>query len=178
ANNPERSRGGEPPPAFKLAKEGGIVAIYACQPNEVTYERELPHESNERKVYGLLTYSMCKILTEAAEKSRAPITYNELARRIHGQYVQWGRTAPTPLIEGVDRDRQVLGDKVWPGRSSIVLSEEKDGYRINAGALHGLTEGSILEVKPPAGKGDMLLGHVRIKELRTHQSEVEPCVFA
>ena len=175
ADNPERSRGGEMPPAFKLAQEGGIVAIYACQPNEVTYERELPPLTNDAKVYGLLTYSLCKILTEATEKSAEPITYNELARRIHGQYVQWGRSSPTPLIEGVDRDRQVLGDKVWPGRSSILLLEDKDGYKINAGALHGLTEGSILAVTPPPGKGDMLLGHVRIKELHAYTSDVEPC---
>jgi hypothetical protein len=174
----DRSRGGEAPAAFKLANEGGIVAIYACQPNEVTYERDLPKRGADGKTYGLLTYSLCKILTEATEKSTEPLTYSELARRIHGQYVQWGRAAPTPFIEGVDRDRQVLGDKVWPGRSSILLAEDMDGYRINAGALHGLTEGSILAVKPPPGKGDRLLGHVRIKGLRTHQAGVEPCAYA
>ena len=175
ANNPDRARGGDMPPAFKLAQQGGIVAIYACQPNEVTYERNLPAQSNDAKVYGLLTYSLCKILTEATEKSKEPLTYNELARRIHGQYVQWGRLSPTPLIEGADRDRQVLGDKVWPGRSSILLLEGEEGYTINAGALHGLTEGSILAVTPPPGKGDALLGHVRIKDLRTYTAEVEPC---
>ena len=175
ANNPERSRGGEMSPPFKLAKEGGIVAIYACQPNELTHECALPPNSSEGKVYGLLTYSLCKILTEATEKSKEPITYNELARRIHGQYVHWGRASPTPLIEGIDRDRQVLGDRVWPGRSSILLSDGKDGYTINAGALHGLTEGSILAVTPPPGKGEMLLGHVRIKELRAYSADVTPC---
>jgi hypothetical protein len=176
ASNPV-SRGDDMPPAFKLAKEGGIVAIYACQPNELTYEREFPAQSSDAKVYGLLTYSLCKILTEATEKSKEPLTYNELARRIHGQYGQWGRMGPTPLIEGVDRDRQVLGDKVWPGRSSIVLQPDKDGFKINAGALHGLSEGSILAVTPPPGQGDKLLGHVRIKELRTHYAEVEPCAY-
>jgi hypothetical protein len=177
ANHPERSRGGYPPPAFKLAKEGGIVAIYACQPNEVTYERELPPRNKEAKVYGLLTYSICKILTEATEKSSEPITYNELARRIHGQYMEWGRMTPTPLIEGIDRDRQVLGDKVWPGRSSIILGESDEGYTINAGALHGMTAGSVLAVQPPPGQGKMLLGHVRIKELGAYSSVVEPCAY-
>src|ERR1043166_7708182 len=83
--------------------------------------------------------------------------------------------SPTPFIEGMDRDRQVLGDKVWPGRSSILLTEGQDDFTINAGALHGLTVGSVLAVTPPPGQGDKLLGHVRVKEVRTHVSEVEPC---
>jgi Caspase domain len=176
AAKPEQSRGSEtPPPPLKLAKEGGIVAIYACQDKEVTIERVLPKAGGDGKEYGILTYSLCKILTEATEKSKEPITYNELARRIQGQYVQWGRTAPTPLIEGVDRDRQVLGDKVWPGRSSVLLEKNSAGYRINAGALHGLTNGTILAVKPPPGTGDQLIGHVRISDLGAHSSQVEPC---
>lgn len=177
AGNIERARGGETPPPFKLAAEGGLVAIYACQPNEVTYERELPAQCKDGKIHGLLTYALCKVLTEATEKGRAPITYNELARRIQAQYVQWGRTSPTPVIEGIDRDRQVLGDKVWPGRSSIVLGADADGYTINAGALQGLTEGSILAVMSPPDEGDQLLGHVRVKELRTSSAGVEPCAF-
>ena len=176
AAKPERSRGNEiPPPPMKLAKEGGIVAIYACQDKEVTVERLLPNAGEDGKAYGILTYSLCKILTEATVKSKEPITYNELARRIHGQYVQWGRTAPTPLIEGVDRDRQVLGDKVWPGRSSVLLAKDSIGYSINAGALHGLTKGTILAVKPPPGQGDKLVGHVQIKELLAYSAQVEPC---
>jgi hypothetical protein len=174
ASNPERARGGESPLPFKLAKEGGIVAIYACQPNEVTYERELPPRNKDAKVYGLLTFSICKILTEAIEKTGDPITYNELARRIHGQYIEWGRHSPIPLIEGVDRDRQVLGDKLWPGRSSIVLSEESEGLSINAGVLHGLAVGSILSVRPPPGKGSTILGHVRIAEAGMYRSRVVP----
>ena len=175
AKNPERSRGGDMPAPFKLAQEGGIVAIYACQPNEVTYERAMPPMAKEGKTYGLLTFTMCRILTEMTEKSKEPITYNELIRRIHGQYVQWGRSNPTPLIEGVDRDRQILGDKVWPGRSSILLEKGDDGFRITGGALHGLTPGSIFAVMPPPGAGDKLVGHVRIKDLGMYTAEVEPC---
>jgi hypothetical protein len=178
AKKPEAARGGsEPAPPFKLAQEGGIVAIYACQPNEVTYERDLPG-GPDAKIHGLLTFAMCKVLTEAAAKSVEPITYNELARRILAQYIQWGRNTPTPLIEGIDRDRQVLGDKVWPGRSSIVLKAEPGGMKINAGALQGLTPGSVLAVYPPPGQGNLLIGHVRVTEdMRTLDAMVEPCAF-
>ena len=36
---------------------------------------------------------------------------------------------------------------------------------INAGALHGLTPGSILAVMPPPGQGNKVLGHLRLKEV-------------
>jgi hypothetical protein len=170
--------GGDVPPPFKLAADSGIVAIYACQPNEVTYERELPPKARDAKIYGLLTYSLCQILTEAADNGSEPITYRELARRIHGQYLAWGKQTPTPLIEGVDRDRRILGDTVWPGRSSIQLAETDDGFTVNAGALHGLTAGSILAVSPPPGKGKTLLGHVRVKEIGVYVSVVEPVAHA
>ena len=127
-------------------------------------------------VHGLLTYTMVMVMTEALEKSKQPITYGELARRIQGQYVAWGRTFPTPLIEGNDKDREILGDKVWKGRSEMFLNT-KDGLKVNAGAIHGLTKGSILSVKPPPGKGDKdkLLGYVLIGELRPFDADVEPC---
>src|SRR5205807_1272666 len=98
--------------------------------------------------------------------------------RIHAQYVNWGRTFPTPLIEGSDRDREVFGDKVWPNRSSITLAQGDDGLKINGGAMLGLTRGSILEVHPPPGEADKLLGHVRIAELRNLDADVESCAYA
>lgn len=175
ALKPEKARGGDPAAAFKLAKQGGIVAIYAAQPTEVTLEREMPPRTDDAPIYGLLSYTMCMVLSEAAEKSKEPITYSELARRIQGQYVAWGRTFPTPLIEGDDRDREILGDKIWPGRSSILLSSKREVITINAGSIHGLTEGSILSVAPPPGQGDKRLGYVRIASVRTLESTVEPC---
>ena len=174
AKKPERSRGGDEPPAYKLAKQGGMVAIYAAQNSEVTLEREMPPMTENGTVHGLLTYTIVMVMTEAFEHSKQPITYAELARRIQGQYVAWGRSFPTPLIEGINSDLEILGDKEWKGRSSILLST-KDDLKINAGAIHGLTRGSILSVTPPSGKGDKRLGFVRITELRNVDSEVEAC---
>ena len=131
--------------------------------------------SKDAKVYGLLSYTIASVLTEAAENSSKPITYNELAKRIQAHYTAWGRTSPTPLIEGEDRDREVLGDKVWPGRSSMQISIRDDVLKVNAGSIHGLTVDSILLVKPPAGKGDKELGYVKVKEVRPFDSDVEPC---
>lgn len=176
---PEKSRGApEQTPPIKLANPGGIVAIYAAQPTEVTLERELPPRTKGAQTYGLLSFTMCQVLTQAAEHSAKPLTYRELAQRVHAQYINWGRTFPTPLIEGSDRDREVFGDKVWPNRSSITLAGGDEGLKINGGAMLGLTRGSILEVHPPAGQTDKLLGHVRIAEVRNLDADVEPCAFA
>jgi hypothetical protein len=159
-----------------LAGASGVVALYACQANEVTVEMVLPADSDDSKPYGLLTFTIHQILTRAA----APLTYRELARAVYDRYVDLGRTAPTPLIEGTDLDREVLGVRAWPGRSRIVVSETDTGLKVNAGALHGLTAGSVLAVYPAAGlpMADRQLGHVRVRRLRTHEADVEPCAFA
>ena len=174
---PEKSRGGPPPAPIKIGNKSGIVAIYAAQPTEVTLEREMPPRTEGAQVYGLLSYTLCQVLLEATEKSKQGITYAELARRVQAQYIAWGRTFPTPLIEGEndDRDRAVLGDNVYPGRSSMQLSPSRNSVKINAGAIHGLTPDSILTVQPPPGQGEELLGYVKLTDVRPFESDGVPC---
>jgi hypothetical protein len=123
-----------------------------------------------------LSYTINQVLTRA----QTPLTYRELAQRVHDQYTRWERHFPTPLLEGTHLDREVLGQKDWQGRSLIRLSRGASGYTINAGALHGLTKGSILEVRPPAGdpEADKIAGHVRVRRIQPLQSSVEPCAYA
>ena len=63
-----------------------------------------------------------------------------------------------------DRNREVLGTTAWVGRSSILLTRETKSWRINAGRLHGMTEGTVLAVYPLADQKDpdKFDGHVRI----------------
>ena len=95
------------------------------------------------------------------------------------QYVESGRTFPTPLVQGKDRDREVLRTTQWPGRSQILLGKDEDGLKINAGAIQGLTKGTILAVYPPPGqaRGDKPLGYVRIAQRQTLESRVDPCAY-
>jgi hypothetical protein len=175
---PEQTRGGpgDDAPVDASSALSGLVALYAAQSTEPTVEKLLPPESAGAKPYGLLTYTISELLSETA----APITYSELVDRIHQQYVQWGRSFPTPSIEGGDRDREVLGTARWPGRSRILLARDDQGaWKLNAGAILGLTVGSVLEVRPPAGQagGDTVLGHVRIVSAGALESVVEPTRF-
>ncbi len=158
------------------SKSGSLVALYASQADEVTVERRFPPGNSEGKSYGLLTYTLNQVLRQ----SITPLTYRELVARIHGRYVQMGRTFPTPMLEGDARDREVLGLGKQPGRSSIVLSPQADGkYKINAGSLYDVTSGTILAVFPPVGqsKDDEPAGHVRVTCADLLVACVEPCGY-
>jgi hypothetical protein len=160
--------------ALPLPRLDGVVVLYACQSTETTVEMRLPFVAADRKYHGLLTFTLNQVLTQAEQ----PLTYLELAQRVQGQYSGWGRNFPTPLLEGKDQNHEVLGLKVHPRRSLIRLAKTNDKLKVNYGAIHGLTRGSILAVYPPAGvKGDKPLGHVRVTEAETATSAVEPCKF-
>ncbi len=152
-----------------------LVAVYACRPQETTPECPQPADSRDAKCYGLLTYNLVDILTKSAE-SPSPLTYRELVQRLQIQYAGRPQGSPTPLVEGRGQDRVVLGTE-QPLRSPLLLSRDEDGYKVNAGALHGLTSGSILAVESPAGGREKpkLLGHVRVQDIRPFDATVEPC---
>lgn len=174
----EVSRGAQPTGGVLdvAAGQAGVVAIYAAQSSEPTIEKPLPPDATDRTRYGLLTYTINQVLTRAS----TPLTYRELAQRVHQQYQQWGRSYPTPMLEGTNPDREVLGQTAWAGRSRILLSRLRLGvFAINAGGLHGMTAGSILRVLPPAGETDHTqpLGHVRVESVRALESVVRPCDY-
>ncbi len=154
-----------------------IVAVYACRPQEQTPESPQPSGAQDAKSYGLLTYTLVDILTKSAT-SKAPITYRELVQRLQVQYARRPQGSPTPLIEGEGQERIVLGTE-QPMRSAWLLTRDKDGYKVNAGDLHGLTPGSILTVESPAGMDaePKLLGHVRVVTTRPFDATVEPCRY-
>ena len=134
---------------------------------------DFPRDSEKGKRHGLLTYTMVKILTEAETKL--------MVQRIHADYIaSQGRLGPTPLVEGVDRHKEVLGVKEFPQRSRLVLRPTgRDTFALNAGSLHGLTKGSILAVFAPAGEkgNETRLGHIRITRTKLVESTAEPCKF-
>jgi hypothetical protein len=152
-----------------------IVAMYAAQPEESTIELALPPESDSPKLYGLLTYSLCRELSMV----HSPITYRELAARVQNAYVRLGRTSPTPFLEGLDVGREVLGVQTWPERSRMLLARKENFWRVNVGAIHGLTTGTVLQVFPLAGtaNADESQGYVSVTSLRPTECTVEPVAF-
>ncbi len=163
---------GEEKTPFELTDRGGrLVCLYAAQSHETTPESLLPEDADDRRRHGLFTYTLCQVLTEATR----PLTYRELVQRVRGQYLRSNRFDPYPLVEGMDIDRHVLGDKEEPGRSKFLLGRRDGGWKITGGRLHGLTAGTVLAVYPH--NSDDPLGHVKITRLRLTEAEVEPCEF-
>lgn len=176
----DRTRGGPAakPTALGLSGKPGVFAVYAAQPTETTPERPMPMEGTERRQHGVLTFTICQVLTQA-RAAGVSVSYRELAQRVHSQYAAWGRTSPTPMVEypDTDPDREVLGPGVWKDRSNVLLTERDGTYGITAGQLLGLTAGSVLEVRRPAGEKDEVLGHVKVTDPQLTKAAVEPVEF-
>src|SRR5207237_392459 len=155
--------------------KGSVTAFFACQPFEEAPELPCPDGAAQTQgnYYGLLTFTLTTALNEQGKS----LTYRELAHVLTSQYkAERGSRGPTPLVEG-DLDREVLGLKRWPGRSSLVLKKHVDKMQVTAGALMGLTKGSVLAVHPPAGQpgGDKtVLGYVRVTAVNPGQADVAP----
>lgn len=178
----ERSRGSstsdEKPEDDDLAgTTGEWVAIYAAQSTEPTVEKMLPPGSPDQESHGILSYTLCRTLA----KARSPLSYAELVQEIQRQYAAWGRTFPTPLVEGGGQDREVFGSVRWPQRSLIRLRAGKspDHWKVNAGSLVNLTPGSILEIHPAAGEGesDQVVGFVEVTHSQALEADVRPIAY-
>ena len=79
----------------------------------------------------------------------------------------------------VDLDRRVLGTDSWR-RSQILLSRDAANHlTVGMGALHGLSVGTILAVKPTSDQADAdrLLGHVRVDRVRSQSADVTPVAY-
>ncbi len=157
-----------------IADSSQVIAIYASQSSEATVEKLLPVEGQDRRPYGLLTYTMNQVLS----RSSRPLSYRELVRQVQLQYLGGGRSFPTPMIEGLNRDRELFGMAVWPNRSQIELTKTARGWSINAGVLQGISQDTVLSVFGVDGKDRVMpVGHVRVQLARTIESEVVPCEF-
>ena len=151
---------------------GSWTALYAAQPHEATLEMRQPRSAANARHYGLFTYSLCQVL----QQGQVP-NYQELIQRVRGIYLGQGKVVPTPMIEGPDLNRGVLGAP----RGDIVFSLELDGderWFLRAGQLHGVTVGSILSVRSPeSARTSKPVGHIVVTEARIDRSYVTPCVF-
>ena len=165
-----------PPSTALPSKAARFVALYACQVAETEPEGKFPLAQAEDTCQGLLTFALVKSLNQRG----GPMTYRELAQEIYSQYVAMGRVGPTPLVEGTAIDQFILDESHLGRRVLIQLNGDRKGdLKINAGAVHGLTEGSILAVYPPPRDPQPAtpLGHVVVKQLRVADASVVPCAY-
>jgi hypothetical protein len=80
----------------------------------------------------------------------------------------------TPMAE-FDQDKYVLEQEEFRAAPFRLLAKG-DRWEVNGGAVHGLTVGSVLKVRPPASETNPVpfTGHVRVTAVRSLASDVEP----
>jgi len=155
----------------------GIAALYAAKSTETTPEMRLPNSDSD--AHGLFTYRLNEVLQQAT----GAITYRDLVERVIKAYVANSRAGPTPGFEGGGLDQPVLDATDGPGRLRLLIGDrEKQANRLKlrAGAIQGLTVGTILSVYPPAGRGDSerLIGYVKVVDIDATDASVEPVAYA
>ena len=152
---------GERKPSIRAPiDQPGLVAVYASLPTETTFEDLLPYypkdEKQVQKCHGVLTWHLAEVLNDVTGSNELDMTYTELIKRIQAKYCRLGIDHPTPLVEGLDRDHQVLWNKpgAVPRRSTMFLKMAPNGaLKVDAGRLHGLVENSVLGGLPTAKSG-------------------------
>jgi Caspase domain len=121
-----------------LQDQSGVVAFFAAQSGEVTYETIFPrdYDAENRRPQSLLSYFLAQALVTEPNAS-----YRRIAQLIRAGYDVMRARAPTPLFEG-DLDRRALGS-AQSTATTWQVQKSKDGrLSIPAGELNGLKPGA------------------------------------
>jgi serine/threonine protein kinase len=154
----------------------GAVFLYAAQPSEETWEKEYGGDDPEAGYHGVFTYTLYQIL-----KQDSTLTYTQLVNRVQIQYSARNGRQATPWVIGRDRYHRILGPAQRSGLSRLQVQSDVDGrLRLNAGSLHGLSQGMILQVwdLTPSGQARSVVGHVRVTAVKDDDARVQPCPYA
>ncbi len=131
------------------------VLLAACS-NSQSANEYVDTSTGEKRYYGALSYALAE---ELAKTPAGNASYREIYQRVCRRLKQW-YPLQSPQCEG-DRDRVLFGGDRPPRDVWISVTGSQDGMiRIDAGGVHGLTEGVELHVYP--------------EQLREIGSEVRP----
>jgi hypothetical protein len=148
---------------------GGLVAFFASQTIEPTFEMLLPRDAQEQTQMGLFTFSVLQQL------GRNPaITYRQLGEAVLQSYTAMGRRAPIPMFEGeIDTAVFAAGDLQYVPQWQV--RDGAQGREIAAGHLHQLGIGTRLAVLAgPADSLDEAIGLVEIASAGPMRSTLGP----
>jgi len=148
----------------------GLVALYASRSNESTVIKLLPIGPHEYREYSILSY----IIHIQLIRHGTGITFDELYANILKSYEarQWYNVVPQ--IEG-ELDQRICGDGPAAEPLFLLHFEGKD-LVLEAGGLHQMEHGTILEVYKPGrwGEESSRLGYVRVEEAGPIRSRCRP----
>ena len=152
-------------------KQGdGLVVFYAAQSFQEVPEVRLPKDAAKRTSYGLLTASIVRAL----ERSGNQMTFGELYEQIVAGYRDFGHHhIVQPYAEG-DMGQLVFGGSRAVEVPLFVRNVGQRPLELSAGAVHGIAEGTELDVFEAghAGNADKRLGTVEVTRVGPVSSEL------
>ena len=140
--------------------------ISGCLENESAYEHYA-----EQKEHGALSYFLVRELNEAG----AGVTYQDVIDKV-GYKINFHYPNQHPQLEGTKRNNYVFSDSTSI-RQSYVLAFPKGSNKVKleAGTVHGMTEGSIFEIYKPGTTTfeppNQPIAKVEITKVRNFESE-------
>ncbi len=151
------------------ALAGGYVAFYAAQQHESTNEEAWQEGGPQPVTRGLFTHWLAQALASAPEGS----TYRQLGTAIRSAYLKAERRIPTPLFTGTLLDQPLFGQAAAPAPRAWPVRMQSGALRVQAGALDGVSVGSILTVLSGSlSAKESVLGEVRVVDAELLASTV------
>lgn len=112
------------------------VYFYAAQSTDAAVELPLPLGLKGAPTQGLFSFAVARALA-----SGQPMTYRQLFQHVLYQYNDVLQARSTPLYAGDGLDQPVLGQRA-PVHRQWPLENTRDGLRVPAGSLDGLSVGA------------------------------------
>lgn len=166
------SRPAAPPAAAGGVAPGSAVYFYAAQTREVTVELPLPLGHPHRQPHGVFSH----LIAEALDGGGG-LTYRQLAQQVLARFGSVREARNTPIFAGTGLDQPVLGQDAPPVQQWRL--ESTAPLALSAGALAGLTPGSMLAVLPSAASPmEQVIGYARATQVDLARSTLEPVAHA
>jgi hypothetical protein len=151
----------------------GVTVLHEAQTSENVAEMRLPRDG---KWYGLFTWTLAEVLSQTVE----PLTHRELIERAAVRYRQYSRNGAQLAVSGASA-RPVLGrtKPIVRPPLTIVPAWAAEGPLLSAGALHGVTQDSIVALYPPTGamSDSSIIGYARVSRADPSHARLEPTPF-
>ncbi|MCA9538819.1 MAG: hypothetical protein KC620_08020, partial [Myxococcales bacterium] len=135
---PQRLPPFEPPPG---ARSGSLTVLSASADRQTA--QECRPADGQGQSHGVFTRCLLELLDREGDRPTWRETHDRLLPAVRAV-----NPRQTPQLEGDGVDRVVFGKEERPLVGHCRLSRTADGLRLEAGALHGLAPGRILEVVP------------------------------
>lgn len=130
--------------ANKLMGLQRAALIYGCRADQYSFEFTSPEHGRS----GALTHFFCDVI----ENSEGQLTYRDVMDQVE-LLVNAQFRYQQPQLEGRDRDRYVFDVNSQLSKPYVRVSAVSETeVTLDAGAVHGITKGSVFEIYPPETK--------------------------